>query len=710
MCLLNADNDTCFILKTTKKHITMKILLHILLLFLATIVYGQENVEFDKSNFPTRKDALKEALNDIKIGDDYFEQGFGYYPMALPNYMKAFAFNSNNALLNYKIGECYMHGDEKQKSIRYYQKAIKLNYKVNPDIHYKLGRAFHVNYRFDEAIEEYETYRKNLSPEDAREKSESISKVISECNNAKALIKDSVRVFIDNVSELNTEFPDFGAVITADESSVFFTSRRPGSFGDKVDTLNLYYEDVYTSKKVNGVWQKTINLGEPINTKNHDAVLGISPDGQQMFLYYGKSGGDILISNKVGDVWSKPETLAKTINSSSGNENSASFSFDNKTIYFTSDNADDVENHGQHDIFKVTRDVKGKWGKPVNLGAIVNSAYDEADVFMHPDGRTLYFASNGHNTMGGYDIFKTTLKDDGEWTKPENIRYPINTPEDDRFFVVAGNGRRAYYTSAKEGGKGKHDIYLITFLGPEKQLINSSEDNLIASQVGAVKEKPVFDEVVEIRTSRLTIVKGTVFDGFSVPPVALEADIDITDNQTGQVISTIKSNAATGQFLLTLPSGKDYGIAVKKDSYLFYSENFNIPPTSEYQEITRDIKLMKLEKDSKIVLKNVFFETASANLDPKSYKELDDLINIMKDHANLKIEISGHTDNSGTRATNLSLSERRAQSVVNYLAKDVPVERMVAKGYAFDEPIADNATVEGRALNRRVEFKILSNE
>lgn len=688
----------------------MKRCFPILFLFLAVLAYGQENVEFDKANFPTRKDALKEALNDIKIGDDYYEMGFGYYPMALPNYMKAYAFNPNNAFLNYKIGECYLAGDEKQKSIRYYQKAIKLNYKVSPDIHYKLGRSFHINYRFDEAIEEYETYRKNLSPEDAREKTETISKLIRECNTAKELIKDSVRVFIDNVSDLNSEFPEYGAVITADESSVVFTSRRPGSFGDKVDEFNLYYEDIYTSKKVNGVWQKPVNLGEPINTKDHDAVLGISPDGQKLFLYYGKSGGDIMVSNKEGELWTKPEVLAKTINSSLGNENSASFSFDNRTIYYTSDNTDGVENHGQHDIFKVSRDAKGKWGKPVNLGAIVNSTYDEADVFMHPDGRTLYFASNGHNSMGGYDIFKTTLKDDGEWTKPENIGYPINTPLDDRFFVVAGNGRRAYYASAKEGGKGKHDIYLITFLGPEKQLINSSEDNLIASQIGAVKEKPVFEEVVEIRTSRLTIVKGSVFDGFSEPSVPLEADIDIADNQTGQVISTIKSNAATGQFLLTLPSGKDYGIAVKKEGYLFHSENFNIPPTSEYQEITLDIKLLKLEKDSKIVLKNVFFETASANLDPKSYKELDELIKIMKDHANLKIEISGHTDNSGTRTTNLSLSERRAQSVVNYLAKDVPVERMVAKGYAFDEPISDNATPEGRALNRRVEFKILSNE
>jgi len=688
----------------------MKKIVLLFVAFLPLFVGAQTNVEFDKQSFPTRKDALKEALRNIKSGDEYYELGFGYLSMALPFYKKAYAFNPNNALVNYKIGDCYMGTEDKQKSIRYYEKAIKLNYKVQPDIHYKLGRALHISSRFDEAIEHYETYRKNLGPDELREKSEMLSKLIDECNVAKQLIADSVRVFIDNVSALNTEYPEFGAVISADESLIVFTSRRPGSTGDNVDQFNEYYEDVYYSTRDSAGWSKPTNIGETINTKDHDAVVGLSADGQRLFLYYGKTGGDIMVSYKEGDVWTKPEVLAKTINSSIGNENSASYSFDNKTIYFTSDNTDKVENHGQHDIFKVTLNERGKWGRPQNIGAVVNSKYDEADVFMHPDGRTMYFSSNGHKTMGGYDIFKTELQDDGTWSAPVNMGYPINSPLDDRFFVVAGSGRRGYYSTAKDGGKGKHDIYMITFLGPEKQLIHSNEDNLIASQIGAVKEDPVFEEVVEIKTSRLTIVKGVVMDGFSDNTPPLEANVEVVDNETGEVISTLKSNSATGQFLLTLPSGRDYGIAVKKDGYLFHSENFNIPQTSEYQEIDLEIKLLKLEKNSKIVLKNVFFETASSNLDPKSYKELDLLIKIMTDYPNMKIEISGHTDNLGSRATNLTLSEKRAQSVVNYLSKDVPIDRMVAKGYAFDVPIADNATVDGRAKNRRVEFKILSNE
>jgi outer membrane protein OmpA-like peptidoglycan-associated protein/tetratricopeptide (TPR) repeat protein len=679
-------------------------------IFFAAASIAQTNVDFTKKNFPNRKDALKEAMKDIKIGDQYYAKGFGFYDLALPNYLKAYAFNPNNAELNYKIGDCYLASDEKQKSIRFFQKSVSLNYKIRPDIHLKLARSLHINYRFDEAIEQYDKYRKTVSPDDLRVSGEMIQKYIEECNTGKLLVADSVRVFIDNVSELNTEYADFGAVVSADESFMAFTSRRPGSIGGKLDQFNQYFEDVYYTTKEDGRWSAPRNIGEPINTKDHDAAVGMSADGQTLFLYYGKTGGDIMMSEKKGDSWLRPEVLAKSINSSTGNENSASFSFDNKTIYFTSDNSDRVTNYGQHDIFKVTIDEKGRWGKPENLGPIVNSKYSEVDVFMHPDGRTLYFSSDGHNTMGGFDIFKTELQDDGSWSKPENLGYPINTPQDDRFFVAIGSGRRAYYSSAREEGKGSHDIYMITFLGPEKQLLNTAEDNLIAAQRGAVKEAPVFEEVVEIRTSRLTIVKGKVIDGFSDGNPPLEADIEISDNETGELISTIKSNNSTGNFLITLPSGRDYGIAVKKESFLFHSENFNIPPTSEYQEIDLLIRLLKLEKDSKIVLKNVFFETASANLDPKSYKELDLLIKIMQDHPNMRIEISGHTDNQGTRATNISLSERRAQSVVNYLSKDVPLGRMEAKGYAFDEPISDNATAEGRAQNRRVEFKILSNE
>lgn len=688
-----------------------KILLFFLISF-SVSSFAQTNVEFDSKNFKSRKDQFKEAKANLEQGNEYYDSPYPMYTLALKYFLLANTFNPNNALLNYKIGICYLNSTTKDKAIRYLKRAESLVYNIAPDINYRLGQAYQANFDFDKGIEEYKKYRGNIDPKGQNASSQLlfIDKKIKECETGKTLVADSLRVFIDNLGEMvNTQYPEYAPLISADESMLIFTSKRVGSTGKKPDKLGEYDEDIYVAYKRGPLWEKSINAGEPLNTSTNDATIGLSPDGQKLFIYYGLKGGDIMVSEKKGNEWGKPEMLPKTINSS-GKESSASFSFDGKTIYFSRHDVDDDGELLDSDIYYSTLNEKGKWGEANKLSSVINTQYDELDVFMHPDGRTMYFASNGHNTMGGYDIFKTELKDDGTWTEPVNLGYPINTPEDDNFFVLAGDGKHGYYASGKEGGFGNYDIYRITFLGPEKQLIQSNEDNLIASIVNPVKEEPKVENVVEIKTSRLTIVKGTVTDGFATEVTPLEAAIDIIDNETGQVISTVNSNSATGKFLLTLPSGKDYGIAVKKDGYLFHSENFNIPPTSTYQEIILNIKLFKMLKDTKIVLRNVFFEYAKAKLDPKSYKELDRLIEILKDHPNMRIEIGGHTDNQGSRATNQKLSEERAKSVVEYLSKDIEISRLEYKGYAFDQPIEDNATEEGRAQNRRVEFKVLSNE
>jgi len=673
------------------------------------ISLAQANVEFDKRNFESRLEAFKEAKKNLEQGNEYYEQGDGFYTLALQYYLKANVFNSNNGLLNYKIGVCYLKSFEKEKAIRYFQKAEKLVSNVSPDLHLRMGEAYHVNYKFEEAIAEFKKYKGNLSPEDLNTNTKMLNKKIAECETAIKLMKDSVRAFIDNIGNaVNTGFHDYAPLITTDESMMIFTSKRVGSVGNKPDKNNEYDEDIYVTFKEGPQWKQAINVGSPINTKGNDATIGLSPDGQQLFIYKSDNGGDIFVSKKTGDFWSEPKGLLGSINSP-WHESAASFSYDNNTIYFCSNNQE-KNNYGDHDIFMSKKDAKGKWGEPVNLGSVINSEYDEADVFMHPDGRTMYFCSNGHKTMGGYDIFKTTLKDDGTWTEPENVGYPLNTPSDDRFFVLAGDGKHGYYSSAKIGGFGGHDLYRITLLGPEKQLIQSNEDNLIACLANPIKEKVQIEQTVEIKTSRLTIVKGAVIDGFAPERTPLEALIEITDNATGQVISSVTSNASTGKFLIPLPSGKDYGIAVKKEGYLFHSENFNIPATSNYQEILMDIKLLKMQKEAKIVLKNVFFEFGKSTLKPESYSELDRLIEILTTNPKMKIEIGGHTDNKSSRDFNLKLSEARAKAVVDYLAKSIPMTRLSYKGYAFDSPVASNDTEDGRAQNRRVEFKILSNE
>lgn len=687
-----------------------KDILTILVALWSFTLVAQTNVEFDKKNFESRKDALSEAKDNLKEGDKYFEMGDGYYSLALPFYLKANVFNPNNGRLNFRIGVCYLKSFDKNKAIIYLQRAEKLVYNVDPMLHFRMGEAYHLNSKFDEAIEEFKKYKSNLTPDVLSEQGKEVNKRISECEMAKKYVKDSVRAFIDNLgNNINSTYHDYAPLITTDESVLIFTSKRPGSIGGKVDKNNEYDEDIYISTRDSNGWKPAVNIGEPVNTKVNDATIGISPDGQQLFVYKSDNGGDIYVSMKEGLLWSNPKPLPKSINTP-WHESAASFSYDNNTIYFCSNNPDGVTNFGQHDIFMSKKDKKGKWGDPVNLGNVVNSEYDEADVFMHPDGRTLYFSSNGHSTMGGYDIFKTALKDDGTWSVPENLGYPINTTSDDRFFVLSGNGKHGYYSSGKAGGIGGHDIYMITMLGPEKQLFQSNEDNLLAGLANPIKEKVAIETSVEIKTTRLTVVKGTVQDGMATQFTPIDADIEITDNATGEVISTLKADLATGKFLLPLPSGKNYGIAVKKTDYLFYSANFDIPAATSYQEILLDIKLLKIQKEAVIVLRNVFFEFGKADLKRESYSELDRLIEILVTNPKMKIEIGGHTDNKSSRDFNLKLSEARAKSVVEYLSKKIDPSRLFYKGYAFDVPIATNETEDGRAQNRRVEFKIISNE
>jgi len=686
------------------------LLITALILFSAGLLFSQGNVEFDKDNFKSDKAGLKEALDNIKDGDIFYDEGTrGACRLALDYYLKANNFNPNNAVLNYKIGTCYLKSIQKAKCLDYFLKAHQLNSHVANDIHYKIGRGYHLNMKFDKAIESYNQYKQLLSPKDLQDQRKVIDKRISECSTGKKLAAEPERVFIDNLGDnINSSYPDYSPLISADESMMIFTSRRENTTGGGRDQGdNQYFEDIYVSFHSGDNWEPAENIGKPLNTNNNDATVGLSPDGQQLYTFFGKrNGGDILICELKGDEWTAPDdnALKKNVNTDH-HESSASFSYDGKTMYFVSNKSED--SHGAHDIFiSYWDEEKERWGEAKNLGSKINTEYEERDVFMHPDGRTIYFSSEGHSTIGGYDIFYSTMDDNGKWSEPVNIGYPINTPDNDRFFVMSGSGMRGYYATDKEGGYGAHDIYLITFLGPEKPLVLGNEDNLIASIANPVSET-VIEETVEIKTMRLTILKGTIKDALTENPVA--AEIEIVDNEKNEVISVAKSNSSTGKYLVSLPSGKNYGIAVKAEDYLFHSENFNIPAATNYQEITKDILLNKLVKDAKIILKNVFFDYAKATLRPESSVELDRLSKLLTEFPSVRIEISGHTDNKGSLKTNTTLSEARAKAVVDYLiTKGISADRLEYKGYAYFQPIATNDTDEGRQLNRRVEFKVLS--
>jgi outer membrane protein OmpA-like peptidoglycan-associated protein/tetratricopeptide (TPR) repeat protein len=672
----------------------------ILLAFCTSIVFAQ-NVPFEKDYFKDNKKEFREADNNYQDGDSYFENG--QYYLALQSYLKANEFNPDNARLNFQIGLCYLEAVQRYNSLNHFKKARELDVAVSTDIDYYIGRGYHMNGQFSKAIEFYNTYKKRLLPNQIDEIN-AVIKHTKECETAMKLVDKPARAFIDNMEELNTPFSEHSPVISADESKMMFTSTRPGSVGGKLDDFTQEYdEDIYISYKVNDRWIKPINVGEPLNTHMNDATVGLASDGQQLLIYNGnKRNGDIQVSYLEGDEWSYPEWLPKSVNSD-GTETSASFSGSDNVLYFISSRD---EGFGEKDIYRVTKNRKGKWSDAENLGPAINTAYDEESVFMHPDGRTLFFSSRGHNTIGGFDIFNVHMNDDGSWGKPENLGIPINTPDDDLSLVLSADGRHGYFASTRQGGKGRHDIYQITFLGPEKPLYLSNEDQLLASFESSVSDN-VLEQSVEIKTIRLTVVKGVVKDALTNEPI--KATIEVVDNDKDEIVVEAVSNSKTGKFLVSLPSGKNYGLTVKAEDYLFHSENFDIPKATAYQEVEKEIALNNVKKDVKIVLKNVFFDPGKAILRPTSYPELHRLAKLMNDVPTLKIEISGHTDNTGSATLNQKLSEKRAQAVVEYIkAQEIPEERMTFVGYGQTQPIAPNNTKEGRQQNRRVEFKVLS--
>ena len=677
-----------------------------LFLVISNVLLAQ-NIEFTKEFFKEDKDGLKVAKDNIEKGDAFFNEGAIYFKQAIEPYLAANKFNPNNALLNYKLGRCYLASSFKLKAIPFLEKAQQLNPTVDSYLNYYLGKAYHLDMQWDKAVKEFSVFQKSVNANENPEAIIETTKFIKECYVGKELSQKPIRVFIDNLGkEVNSQYTDYGPVISADESVLLFTSRRPNTVGGGIDPgINEYFEDIYISyNQGNGKWSSAANMGEPVNTNDHDANSGLSADGTKFLIYIGKNNGDLYESELVGTAWSKPEAMNKNINGDKSHESSACYSPDGKAVYFVSDKPGGI---GDRDIYISYKDEKGKWGEAKNLGTTVNTKYGEEGVFIHPDGKTLYFSSQGHKGMGGYDIYKTIYNDSLKtWSTPENIGYPVNTPDDDVFFVVSASGRHGYYTSFNPNGFGEKDLYLITFLGAEKPMVQNNEDNLIASQAAPVKEI-VVAPVMDIQEAKLTILKGVITDALSGKPLA--ATIEIIDNQMNQVIATFTSNSSTGKYLVSLPAGKNYGIAVKKEGYLFHSENFDIPNTAAFQEVTKDVQLKNIAVGSKIILKNIFFDFDKATLRPESTNELQRLTKLLIDVPTLKIEISGHTDSKGANDYNLALSDNRAKAVVNYLVKaGIAANRLTSKGYGEEQPISTNDTDEGCQLNRRTEFKIIS--
>lgn len=685
------------------------------IVFLAAFIgFGQGNVEFKSANFKDDKDGLKKATDAIDKGDEFWElgneavfqvqdPGLNYWK-ALEQYMIAQKFNPNNAELNFKIGVCYAHSTYKVECIQYFYTANTLDPEVHPFLDYYLGMAYHLDGKFEEALKFYKTFEAEYK------KADNFTKFVkqrkSECTSARDLMAVPIRAWVDHVPELSSEFDDFGPSITMDGGEICFTSNRPNNHTP--NEVGRYDNDIYTSSYENGKWSKPVHAKGGLNSDGDDMTSNYSYDGTKILISRRNDKGnfDIYESSLSGDTWSNPIGYSDDINSIH-DDLYASYNHNGTRFYYAK--AVKTGNSGYDVMESILENYQRRdWSLPVLVGA-VSSRFNDGPIYLHPDGETMYICSEGFNSMGGYDIFVSHLVK-GEWTTPENMGYPINTPYDDYFFSSTASGKYAYIASNRNhpDAKGGFDIFKVTFWGPEKDPALATQDYLLASVAKPLQDPELVGEVKVTSKASLTVFKGKTIDALTKKPV--EAQIEITDNNTGQIVETFTTNSATGKFLLSLNSGGNYGIAVKADGYLFHSENFDIPAGSAYNMVNKTVELKNIKIGSKIALRNVFFDVGKSTIRSESYPELDRLVKLMKDVPGLKIELSGHTDNTGSAEGNITLSQARAEAVVSYLAsKGIDKSRMVAKGYGSSRPVASNDNAEGRQLNRRTEFEITGN-
>ncbi len=482
-------------------------------------------------------------------------------------YKELLAESSRDADLNFKLGLCYLNIiSEKEKSVDLLEKAIQYTSSknnVSMDVYFNLAKAYHANYQFNEALKVYKDLLQIISPQNTSFRND-IQRNVQMCKNGIELMKNPINISIINLgNKINTEFSEHSPGVTADESTMVFTSRRSGT-GNKIDSDGQYFEDIYISNLINGTWSAPVGIAE-LNTIDHDASISISADGQELYIYKAgfvnsreSEGGDIFVSRLNGTEWSEPEKLAPVINSSS-KESHISISADNRTIYFSSNRPGGF---GGMDVYTVSKLPNGKWGRAKNLGPAINTEYDEDAPFIHPDGKTLYFSSGGHKTMGGLDIFKST-NSNGRWTAPVNVGYPINSTDDDIYYTPTPDGKRAYFASYRKGSFGRTDIFLIKTPDEEK--------------VG------------------LFVLKGKIIN--SSGEVVVNSKITVSKDD--QVIGIYTPNTATGKFLFIVDAGKKYDLEIVAEGYRTLRTVLNIPPEFANKENHSVITLLPLTLRSK---------------------------------------------------------------------------------------------------------------
>lgn len=568
------------------------------------------------------------------------------------------------------LGDIMMETGRPEEAVNSYCKVIEIDSTSFP-VAYKLAAsAEFINLNYDRAASLYEKYllTGNIT---GREKEDILRQVRISRFRASMMANPVIFEPVNLGEKVNSPDDEYINTLTADESRIFFTRKsESGREGHR-----QFMEDFYYSELSGGEWQKARLLGSPVDSRGDAGAMTVSPDGNIMYFTScfrpGSFGScDLYRATRAAGQWTRPVNLGERINSDLW-DSQPSLAPDGKTLYFASNREG---GNGKSDIWKTEMMPDGSWGMPENLGPSINTAGTEMAPFIHFDNKSLYFSSDGHPGMGGMDLFIARKETTGKWETPENLGYPLNTREDGLAVIVNARGDKGYLSARKKDGFGNYDIY--EFLLPEKY-----------------------------RPEPVTYLKGTIYD--AVTGERLVARFELLDLDNGEPVMAA-SSSPEGEFLLCIPTDRNYALHVSKKNYLFYSDHFALKGVYEISEpYHKDVYLQPIDTGKAVVLENIFFDFDSFELKPESNAELDKLFEFLEANRSVSIEIGGHTDSIGSAAYNRELSMNRATSVMEYLiGKGIDPSRLSAKGYGFSRPVASNETEEGRALNRRTEIRI----
>lgn len=607
----------------------------------------------------------------VQLFDQAYERAQdGNYANALGLLLQAIKTDDKYVDAYLAIGSIYGKLKNYKSSIEFYEKAfvIDSNYTLPDRLPYSVNLAGLGE--FEKALAAVNELLDKKAPqnpvtlENANKRKRSYEFAIEYAKNNTE--KNYVFTPVNMGDSINSAESEYFPCLTIDGKQLAFTRK-----------LNGRNEDFFYSNKTNtGHWGTAKPMEGNVNTEQSEGAQNISQDGQWLvftgcYRRDGFGGCDLYISYKTEDSWSEAINLGGKINSDQW-EAQPCLSPDKRELYFSSRR---WGGYGGSDIYVSRMQPNGKWGEPENMGPGINTTADEQCPFIHADNQTLYFTSGFWPGYGDEDLFYVRRQPDGSWSKPVNLGYPINTIDREGTLFIDSDGKTAYYASDRSDSKGGLDIYS-------------------------------FELRENVRPNKTLWVKGKVFD--KKTNKNLPSAVELIDLSSKQPVTKIETNSE-GEYLITLPVGKDYAFNINRKGYLFYSDNFLLKDRTPDSIYEKNIGLQPLEANASMILKNIFFDINKFELKPASQAELDILVQLLTENPSVKIEIGGHTDNVGKPSDNLILSNNRAKAVVNYLvSKNIPAQRLLAKGYGETKPIADNKTEEGKAQNRRTEMKVIS--